>query len=65
MMTITSTTTATRGDGAGPPGSVGVVVGAGPVGMVVGPVDGDVVSEVGVGSAVSNTHNMFTVLSKG
>ena len=36
----------------GPFVGVGVVVG-GPVGMVVGPVDGgDVVSEIGVGSAV-------------
>ena len=41
----------------------GVVVGVGPVGMVVGPVDGgDVVSEIGVGSAVGiPTYKHITV----
>ena len=57
MMTITVATRATTG----PPGSVGVVVG-GPVGMVVGPVDGgDVDSEIEVGSAVGIPTNTFTV----
>ena len=49
-MTTTGATTATTGN-ADPPVSVGVVVG--PVGMVVGPVDGDDVdNEIEVGSAV-------------
>ena len=60
MMTTTGATAAATGN-AGPPGSVGVVVGAGPVGVVVGgpvgvvvgPVDGgDVDNEIGVGSVV-------------
>ena len=47
-MTITGATAATSGN-AVPPVSVGVVVG-GPVGVVVGPVDGDdAVSEIEVG----------------
>ena len=56
-MTITGATTATTGNA----GSVGVVVG-GPVGMVVGPMDGgDVDSEIEVGSAVGIPTNTFTV----
>ena len=51
-MTTTGASTATTGNGAGPAVSVDVVAG-GPVGVVVGPMDGgDVDSEIGVGSAV-------------
>ena len=60
-MTITGASTATNGNGAGIPVSVGVVVG-GPVGVVVGPVDGgDVDIEIEVGSAVGIPTNTFTV----
>ena len=58
---MTTTIAATSGE-LSPFVVVGVVVG-GPVGMVVGPVDGgDVVSEIGVGSAVGiPTYKHITV----
>ena len=55
-----TTTTATMAATSAPFVGGGVVVGVGPVGMVVGPVDGgDVVREIEVGSAVgipTNSH---------
>ena len=63
-MTIAATTTATNGYKGAGSAVVGMVAGVGPVGMVVGPVDGgDVVNEIGVGSAVGIPikQTLFTV----
>ena len=52
-MTTTTATMAATSDELPPFVGVGVVVGVGPVGMVVGPVyGGDAVKEIEVGSAV-------------